>query len=381
MPEYREVLAGLRDHSSPPSIEFLRTAAARRRHRRRAAAGGVGAVAVLISGAAALMAVSGGTQTELHAASSVEERYASRGREVRLLPSDELPLGVEVLVQPGTEPKVLGTVEGTELVVVKGLVNSSEPCVLVTGVRGHLLTSCRRSSEGPSWLDPTGTRSVGWFGVPHRTELVVLEVAGHRVWQRPTEDVVVLPLSLVPGATVSLTAYDESGSALALFEDVLIEEEDETETETETEMHPVDPGDGNRQLQPETVVAQGEVEGMPWELVAYPSDSGLCVDLRFWRGAGGGCGHDIGPHRAVNLGISSTQGGFRFAHGVTRTDVAAVRLEFGNGDILDLSTSKLVSFDVNFVATPLPADAVINAVVALDGQGRVLQELSGLELQ
>ncbi len=181
--------------------------------------------------------------------------------------------------------------------------------------------------------------------------------------------------------TLSIASKDLPEPELRRVADGIVYRPEHDALSLPDDIHPVDPGDGNRQLEPETVVAQGEVEGMAWELVAYPSDSGLCVDLRFWRGAGGGCGHDIGPHRAVNLGISSTLGGFRFAHGVTRTDVAAVRLKFGNGDILDLSTSKLVSFDVNFVATPLPADTVIEAVVALDGQGRVLQELPGLELQ
>ncbi len=146
------------------------------------------------------------------------------------------------------------------------------------------------------------------------------------------------------------------------------------------EAFPVDPGDGNRQLGPKTVVAQGEVDGMPWQLVAYPSDSGLCVDLRFWRGAGGGCGHDIGRDRPVNIDISNTRG-FRFAQGVTRKDVAAVRIGLSNGDILDLQTSNLSSFEVNFLATPLPDDAVIDTVVALDGHGEVVQEVAGVALR
>lgn len=143
------------------------------------------------------------------------------------------------------------------------------------------------------------------------------------------------------------------------------------------EAYPVDPGDGNRQLRPTTVVAQGQVDGIPWELVAYSSDSGLCVDLRLGRGSGGGCGHDIGPDRAVNVGITSSHGGFRFAQGVARKDVAAVRIELSNGDILDLQTTNLSSFEVNFLATPLPDDAVIETVVALDGNGEVVQELAG----
>ncbi|MDP9402425.1 MAG: hypothetical protein M3P85_03660 [Actinomycetota bacterium] len=139
---------------------------------------------------------------------------------------------------------------------------------------------------------------------------------------------------------------------------------------------PVDPGDGNRRLGPKTVVAQGEVEGIGWQLLAYRSDSGLCVDLRFGRGAAGGCGHGVGAGRAVSLGVSSYLG-FRFAHGVARSDVAAVRVELSNGDTLNIATTTAPGFDVAFIATPLPRDATVASIVARDDRGRELQELPG----
>ncbi len=79
-----------------------------------------------------------------------------------------------------------------------------------------------------------GTGTVAWFGVPDRTDFVVLELAGRRLWQRPTAEAVVLPLTGAAGAELSLSAYDERGRVLAVLEGELAEIKTETETETST---------------------------------------------------------------------------------------------------------------------------------------------------
>lgn len=188
-------------------------------------------------------------------------------------------------------------------------------------------------------------------------------------------------LSWLPHDDVTLSVVSSDLSELELLQvaEGIIYHPEHDDLSLPDTISPVDPGDGNRQLERATVVAEGEVEGMRWELLAYPSDSGLCVDLRFWRTAGGGCGHEIGAQGAVSVGTTNIRG-FRFAHGPTRRDVATVRLELSNGDTLEVRTTNTGSFDVNFYATSLPSDGVVRTVVALDEQGGVLQEFSGADL-
>jgi hypothetical protein len=136
---------------------------------------------------------------------------------------------------------------------------------------------------------------------------------------------------------------------------------------------PSDPGDGNRQLTPPVVVLEGTVEGVRWELVAYQSDRGLCVDLRFGRGAGGVCGFEIGPERAVGVVEGQRLGGPRFVHGLARGDVVSIRVGLSDGSIMELPVASHAAFGVRFWAAPLPASIAVTGVVGRLADGSEVQ--------
>lgn len=136
---------------------------------------------------------------------------------------------------------------------------------------------------------------------------------------------------------------------------------------------PVDPGDQNRQLTEPVVVASGETEDVPWELVAYESDSGLCVDLRFYRGASGGCGSRVPEDRALSWNIGGGPG-LRAVHGEVRKDVVRIEIHFASGEVTEaFPVGQEASFPVNFYVTPIRADDTVTQVIAYDADGRELE--------
>ncbi len=126
---------------------------------------------------------------------------------------------------------------------------------------------------------------------------------------------------------------------------------------------------------PGTVVAEGDLGAERWELVVSPSDHGLCVDLQYAGGAGGTCGHNVGPGHPIGGGPSGGVG-WQFVSGPIRKDVAGVRVELDSGDVLNLvPVGTGEGFDVNFYVSPVPVDAHPDRAIALDSIGAIIGEI------
>jgi hypothetical protein len=164
--------------------------------------------------------------------------------------------------------------------------------------------------------------------------------------------------------TLSVSSEDLSPDEVRRIADALVYRPEDDDLSPPAAVLPSDPGDGNRQLTDRIVVLEGTVEGMRWELVAYDSDRGVCADLRFWRGASGGCGFGIGPERPLGVSQGEAPGGPRFVHGVARSDIVGVRVELSDGSTVDVPVVSASGFDVRFWATPLPASLAATGVVA-----------------
>jgi hypothetical protein len=123
---------------------------------------------------------------------------------------------------------------------------------------------------------------------------------------------------------------------------------------------------------PGIVLATGEVDATPWKLVAYQSDSGLCVDLRIERGAGGFCSAGIVRH--LVLGQATIAGLDKMiVHGMVPQRVAAVEVRPVEGDPIP---ARLVpdpgELGVNFFVLFVPRGTV-GEIVAFDTAGDILE--------
>lgn len=164
--------------------------------------------------------------------------------------------------------------------------------------------------------------------------------------------------------TLSVSSEDLPPDEVRRIADALVYRPEDDDLSPPAAALPSDPGDGNRRLTPGVVVIEGIVEGVRWELVAYDSDRGVCADLRFWRGASGGCGFGIGPERPLGVVRGEASGGRRFVHGVARADVVGVRVELSDGATMDVPVVSASGFDVRFWAAPLPPSIGATGVVA-----------------
>ena len=120
-----------------------------------------------------------------------------------------------------------------------------------------------------------------------------------------------------------------------------------------------------------TVVAEGDVGGGHWRLLASRTDKGLCLDVELGGQVSSHCEPvtAVGPDRSIT-GAASTGLGQAFASGLIRKDVAGVRVEVDGTDALDLAPAGAdKGFDVNFYITPLPPNAHARKAVALDASG------------
>lgn len=132
-----------------------------------------------------------------------------------------------------------------------------------------------------------------------------------------------------------------------------------------------DPGD-QQVVGPGTVIATGEVDGKHWNLVAYQSDSGLCVDLHVGQGASGGCGA-APTEEDVVFGQGSVSGLDRMSiHGQASKQVASVEVRPSEGELV---TTGIIpdpaGFGVNFFVLFVPLETT-GELVALDAAGNVL---------
>lgn len=135
--------------------------------------------------------------------------------------------------------------------------------------------------------------------------------------------------------------------------------------------HPGDP----RAFGQRMVLASGEVDGTPWRLLAYQSESGLCVDLEIERGAVGGCG-PVPIGRELVLGQGSVLGvDGMIIHGEVSERVASVEVRRVEGDpIVTSIIPDPGGLGVNFFVAFVPRDT-LGEVVALDAAGNILQSV------
>jgi len=126
---------------------------------------------------------------------------------------------------------------------------------------------------------------------------------------------------------------------------------------------------------PKTVVGQGTVSGQRWRLLAYGSDSELCVDLDLGGGSGGGCGFDVPGRRDLGLSVGSQSGLSKtIIHGVVSRRVATLVVALDDGERIDVDIIESSDdFNVNFFVAFLPPDAK-GSVEASGNQGTVLQK-------
>ncbi len=139
------------------------------------------------------------------------------------------------------------------------------------------------------------------------------------------------------------------------------------------ELMPVDPGDGNKQLEPRTVVDQGTTTGVPWYLEAYDSTSGTCIEFRYRSSSGGGCGfledQIIGESR-VALGQGDSPAAM---FGPTRLDVVAVTAILHDGESITTSTvGRDLGFGVGFFVFVGDDSNRITTLIATDESGNEL---------
>jgi hypothetical protein len=134
------------------------------------------------------------------------------------------------------------------------------------------------------------------------------------------------------------------------------------------------PGD-QRVVGPRIVLASGEVDGRPWRLVAYESESGLCVDVEIERGAVGGCG-SIPIDRDLELGQGSVFGLDKMiVHGKVSERVALVEVRPVEGSPVAASIIRDPGgLGVNFFVLFVQPDT-LGEVVAVDAAGNVLQSI------
>ena len=136
-------------------------------------------------------------------------------------------------------------------------------------------------------------------------------------------------------------------------------------------------GDGGDQrvVGPRIVLASGEVDGTPWRLVAYESESGLCVDVEIERGAVGGCG-SMPIDRDLELGQGGVLGLDKMIiHGEVSQRVAIVEVRPVEGAPVAASIiPDPGGLGVNFFVLFVPPDTV-GEVVALDAAGNVLRSV------
>ena len=125
-------------------------------------------------------------------------------------------------------------------------------------------------------------------------------------------------------------------------------------------------------LRPDPVIGSGEIDGVPWEAIAYEEIGRLCTAIRERPGDESGGGAACGPRLMPEPGIFPAMSGEPLiAHGATSEEVATVRLETTAGNV-DVSVTSLASLGIPAAAfaVAVPAGSDVIYFVALDADGR-----------
>jgi hypothetical protein len=199
---------------------------------------------------------------------------------------------------------------------------------------------------------------------------------------------------------VSFAAALASGVTIVVTVGVMwssIDDPDRIETvgpgEGQSPIQPGGPGDREGQpteppLEPiePVVIAAGEIDGHPWQLRAYESDAGLCVDL---LGGGRACFDVSTRHPLVGVATDSTVGddstgtgspGLTAVYGPVSRDVARIAIRLASGEVVETSpVGQDAGFAVNFYVaqapTDIPANSELSEVIVYDAGGNELDRL------
>lgn len=126
---------------------------------------------------------------------------------------------------------------------------------------------------------------------------------------------------------------------------------------------------------PVSVVLDGVYDGDRWQLEAYDSSDGLCVDLRYQGDGVGGCGLDE-AQRAVGV-VRGRRGGVEAVFGTARLDVATIDAVRVSGETLSFAPAVHVTgFGVGFYAFMVDATDPITTVISRDVSGTELDRRS-----
>lgn len=125
---------------------------------------------------------------------------------------------------------------------------------------------------------------------------------------------------------------------------------------------------------PVDVVGQGVIDGEAWELTAYRSNQGICVDLHMGSGSGGSCG--FGPMRGdlsiTSRGWNADLSNYAQLEGRVSEEVARLTARSGEGPVQELSVYESNRFGLTFFVAFAPIDADYE-LIAYDDGGEVLE--------
>lgn len=125
---------------------------------------------------------------------------------------------------------------------------------------------------------------------------------------------------------------------------------------------------------PVEVLGQGVVDGEHWQLAAYRSDQGICVDVHMGSGSGGGCG--FGPMRGdlsiSSIGWNADLPNYAQLEGRLSERVARLAGRSGDGAKHEVSLYESERLGVTLFVVFAPVDADYE-LVAYDESGEVLE--------
>lgn len=203
-------------------------------------------------------------------------------------------------------------------------------------------------------------RAVGWYEPPDQLlEAARRRMERRRIRRRMGAGAIGFVVSVL-GVLLVWQAFRPAGGGQVIGDDVLT---------------PAPPPGDQRVVGPQIVLASGEVDGTPWRLVAYESESGLCVDVEIEQGAVGGCG-SMPLDRDLEVGQGSVSGLDKMIiHGKVSERVARVEVHPVEGSPV---AARIISdpggLGVNFFVLFVPPDT-LGDVVAVDAAGNVLQSV------
>ena len=133
------------------------------------------------------------------------------------------------------------------------------------------------------------------------------------------------------------------------------------------------------------VVASGEIDGQPWRLQTYRSDSRQCLDL---LEGGRACfdaftQHAVGVAMDFRISEDATGAGrtsVAAVYGPVRREVARIAIHLTSGEVVETSpVGEDAGFAVNFYVaqapTDIPAGSEVSQVIVYDATGNELDRL------